>query len=768
METVNEAAGVAARGRMAPSKGQLDNAADLAKPVLTLPGSRSALRVLLLTLTSAAGLCGAQVSFAQEVPADRAAPGASASDPAATSDKVASDNDIVVTAERRSVGLQKTPQLLSVLSSDALARQQVLQPLDLQKTVPGVQLMGGGAQISLLVRGAGNAVANARGDAAAGYNIDGVAVVRPISVNGAFFDLDRIEVLKGPQGTLYGRNATVGAVNLISKRPTFDLGGQVEVEVGNYDLFRQLAVLNVPLSGDLAVRGAFQHIKRDGYLSNGANDANNIAGRLSALWQPSKSLSVVLIGNYFKDVGAGAGDVPLKSSTGSFLDPKNPWYLAVVPFPGNLNTAVPDDARQRLRTWSVSAEITADLGPATLTIIPAAIDNHYKARTYNGGFLQLLDTTDRQQSVETRLASHAGSPFTWLVGGLYLHDNQTGYSDLNSRPGILQRTYYNNLSLTSYALFAQGSYPVLPDLTLTGGLRYSHDEKRIDGYTQNLDLQQQPIGVSVPSLGRSTFDNVSFKVGAEWALTPRNMLYANVATGYKAGGFNGGLAPNTYKPEKMTAYTVGAKNRFLHDRLTFNVEAWYWDYRDVQQVAFGFINPLPNFQLVTFNASAIKSYGAELQSSLRIGAGGNLDVAVVYTHSTYGSFFTPAFPITGQAAADNSGLDTPFAPRWAVNLGYEHRIGLGGGWEARPAVRTQIRSSQRIVANPVLGNRVDGTTTTDLSLAIASPAKGLEVQFYANNLEDEPVIQFAGTTPAGFWAGPGRPRTYGVRTTVRF
>lgn len=685
-------------------------------------------------------------------------------------------SEIIVTAQRREGTVQDTPLAIAVLSGGQMASAQINDPTKLTNVTTGVQLSTVGQQLALFVRGAGAPVANVRADPAAAYSIDGIAIARPVSVNGAYYDLARVEVVKGPQGTLYGRNSTVGAINIITNRPTFDLGGSVELEAGNYSLFRGSAVLNVPVSDTFALRGAVQAIKRDGYLTNGYNDADNYAGRIRALYQPSSDFSVLLTASYYRDQGKGGGDISLNGPGGTFST-NDPWFVKEGPV--NFRDQVPTDGNQDLKSLIVSGEIEANLDFATLTVIPAYLDTRYRALTYAGGFEQRIDNGDKQKSIEVRLASPGDQTFSWIIGGLYLDDVQDGFTDIGSQPGILQREQTDRLLLRSYAAFGQLTWQLSDQFRVTGGVRYSNEAKELDGFVQILNLNQIPIpGRPVlPSIGRRKFEDTSFRVGLEYDVTADNLLYASVATGYKAGGFNVGLPPvnpgdlpNSFNPEKMTSYTIGSKNSIAGSRATLNMEAWYWDYRDVQQVQFGFVNPRPAFALVTYNAAKQESYGVEVEGSLRIGHGGRFSGNVTYVHSTWKSFGLPGFvfgPFNIQPS-DLSGQDTPFAPRWAANLSYSHDLDLADGSVLTPGIRTRIRSAQTLNTTGVIGSRVEGTMSTDIWITYKSPGSRYEVQLYANNLEDEPVFSFSGVTPAGHWGRPGVPLTYGVRAKATF
>jgi iron complex outermembrane receptor protein len=720
----------------------------------------------------ALGLTAATVSFGDS---NTAATGSAAASNSTKTDNEEID-EIVVTAERREVGIQHAPLLISATRGADIAKENIADVTVLQSLVPDVQVLSVGAQPGVYIRGVGTAVASALGDPDANFSVDGITIARPVSVTGALYDLDRVEILKGPQGTLYGRNSTVGAINIVSTNPGFEFGGDAGLEFGNYALVRSDGAVNLPVNDTLAFRVAFQTLKHSGYLSSGANDADNEAARVGALWKPNDVFSALLKVSYFHDTGAGVGDVPLKSPTGSFLYPSNPWFVAVGPVNGV--DQVPNNAKQDLRTTLVSGEFNADLGFATATLLPGYVMTGYNAITYDGGFQQHYDTPDRERSLEMRLASPSNQRIQWLVGALYLYDQQHGPLDIELQPGAYSRTDLDTLDSTSRAIFGQTTLTIVDGFRLVGGLRYSHESKSMQGALSTVTLDLSPLPLPVTQIiGDRSDNNVSYKAGFEYDISSDSLLYANVSTGFKAGGFNVGTPPNTFQPEKMTAFTVGSKNRFLDNKLIANVEGWYWIYKDVDEPQFGLANPLPspenpfpNIQLLTYNAAEIKSYGVEAQIEYLIWRGGKLSSEIAYNDAKFTEFQLPAF-IFGPfniPPSNLSGQSTPFSPPWAGNLAFEQRFELGAAGAVVADASGQIKSSERIQPGTAIGSVTGGTGTADISLTYQRPNDQWEVQGWIKNITNEPVIYFAGNTPAGLWGHPGAPRTCGISARVHF
>jgi iron complex outermembrane receptor protein len=377
-------------------------------------------------------------------------------------------------------------------------------------------------------------------------------------------------------------------------------------------------------------------------------------------------------------------------------------------------------------------------------------------------------------SVEARLASNGDGPLQWVAGVYWLDDHQHGVSDVGTSLAFLSRRAFDKLDLTSSAAFAQASFALTPGFRLVGGARYTSDDKSMDGNLYNVSRTNgAPLTTPIHVFGDKTFTNTSYKAGVEYDVAPEHMVYANISTGYKAGGFNAGTPPNTYEPEKIKAYTAGSKNTFMDRRIVLNVEGWYWDYENVNQFQFGLANApvgVANVQLLTYNAAKLISKGVELQSQFAVGENGRFTLNAAYTDSTFDDFKFPAF-VFGPfniAASDFSGRQNTSAPRWSGNIGYQQRFPFAKGDAVIADVSTQIQSSEFITVAAVPGVQRDGRSVSDASLTYQAPAQRWQIQAWVKNIEDEPVWAWGGNGPAGLWADPGAPRTYGVTARANF
>ena len=721
---------------------------------------------------------GGRPSSSSEATASSAAAGPDNGATEGTQGSVTADNapaggvllPVVITAERIRTTVQKTPALIQVVSGATLADTGTTDITALQLLNPDLHILSIGNRLSGYMRGVGTVVSDQNGSSSLSYSIDGVPLVRTLPVNGSFFDLDRIEVLVGPQGTLYGRNSMVGAINIIRNKPVLNhYSGSATLTGGNYNLFRSSGVVNIPMGATFALRAAFATEKHAGYLTSGQDDADSDAARLSALWRPNDTFSVLVRTQYYRDTGLGVGDVPLKSPTGSFLDPSDPWHVATGVW--NNNTVVGTNENQRLSVGIISADIKFDLGPETLTIIPGYVDTKYRALAYQGGFEQYYNTPDRQESLEARVTSNGSTRLQWVAGLIYIYDHQSGQNDLGVTTTAFSQTTYSKLNLDTYAAYGQATYRITPKFRILAGIRYTHDLKTMRGAISTVSIPDFRLIAPGPRIyGDLKYNNVSYKAGLQYDLASDHLVYANVATGFGPGGFNSGTPPNTYKPEHIWAYTIGSKNRFLQRRVLVNAEAWYWDITNMDEYQFGMLNPFPNITLVTYNAARLVSKGVEAQMEFAVGDNGVLSLSPAYTDAGFQKFNLPAFDFGPFRipASNLAGTPNQFAPQWSANLSYRQRVPLSNGAALIGRISSQLKSSEIITVTPVLGYRVPSTTVTNLSLTYRAADHRWSVDAWVKNVGNTPLLVWGGNTPAGFWGHLAPPRTFGVTVRASF
>jgi iron complex outermembrane recepter protein len=721
--------------------------------------------------------------------------------------------EVVVTAQRRSEDIQRSSLAITAFSGDAIARAGLTQIQDLSNLLPGVNISLEGAQTQVYVRGVGTFAANSLADAAVAINIDQVNIARPSAVNALFYDVNRVEVLKGPQGTLYGRNASGGAVNIITNNPTFTgFSGDTSLSVGNYGAVSTEGAINMPLNDHIAFRGAFQYSKHDGYLSDGTDDENQSAVRLKALYAPNDDLTVLLSGDYAKIGGSGAGgaDVPP-------LDSSDPWIgqsdgrSNVVKVAGTaafLEAAlhVPPAVAKVLaqqaangggdftdyHPWGISADMEWNLGWGTLSVIPSLRRNDGSYFTHSGTFPFFVAETDRTGSLETRLGN-SKPLLSWAVGAYYFNEHQTYQSLANTNP---VSTTYSNVPLLNdenWAVFGQVTRSLTDALRLIGGARFTHESKDFGGNGYATSGSHAPVPRTFAD-GR-TWTATNWKAGFEYDLAPQSMLYLTASTGFKAGGFGtAGAAVVPYDPEKLKAYSLGIKNRLLENRLHLNAEVFYWDYLDHQEPHLG---PSPlggGAAFYTTNAGRATIKGIELSADYQFTRNDTVKLDVEYDQSRYASFtydenvgFANALNtgcIIGPAhrifvggisvpvnTIDCSGFELTKDPKWSATFSYEHLFPLRSG--AGVSAELTSRASSRIwgAVDFIPNERLPSFTQTNFSLSYLSPNRALTLTAYVRNIENSNIYTnaFQAQFVPGLVAGSIlAPRTYGARIAVKF
>lgn len=734
---------------------------------------------------------------------------ASNASPEASSGENVGLDEIVVTAQRREENLQRAAIAVSAVSGDALISAGVSDVNNLSKLVPSLVVQQSlGSATNFYLRGVGSFAANAFGENPIAFSFNGVYIGRASAPIGTFYDLERVEVLKGPQGTLYGRNATGGAINVIPRKPSLSgIDGDVTLEFGNYESKKITGGINLPLSDTVAVRVAGQGLDRSPYLSDGYDDEGGAAGRVSLLFEPSGTFSTLIVADYFKQDANGPGSVlapsdlvPLAPPISDRIGAADPRSISVLRtrFAGLINSGLVGTAQTdgfvKGEFWGVSATIEADLGFAGLTVIPAYRYSKPYYLSYNQGFFGLNDERDNQMSLEIRLASNGDQRLRYVIGGFYFYEQQVATNHFN-QGRLSNTTFVANIDNDSIAGFGQLTYDVTDRLRAVGGIRYTRENKRQDTLLRQLTPASPPNAPFVPIKGELSFESTNYRAGFEFDAGPQSLLFANVATGFKSGGFFISVADNTFDPEEIIAYTIGAKNRFFDNRLQFNVDGFYWDYKDQQIFFIGPIQSSPGVfgsGGVTVNAGNARIYGADAEVRYQLSPNILIGADVQYLNTEYTTFnyrtvsatgapprngcrVTPdaSLPIVLPARLfliDCEGKPAVNAPEWSVNLSYQHMFPLGGGYDLVAAARTRIEASRFLTLEFLDDQRQDSYRTSDITLTLEGPGDRWALTGFVNNVEDRTLLAGSGLRPilSVAYNVLRPPRTYGVRGTVRF
>lgn len=670
--------------------------------------------------------------------------------------------EIIVTAEKRSASAQKTAAAVTVVTGEDLVTSGIVDLRAVQSIVPGARFQQEGNSTQVFLRGVGSNADFANIEQGVSFNFNGLYIPRE-ATSVPFYDIAQLEALPGPQGTLYGRSAIGGTVNVSFKRPTQDLETNLILEAGNYTLAHVTAVQNVPLSSDLAIRAAIDYTYRDGVMKSGADSKDDLGARLSLLYSPNSDLSVYLWGytaqkngNTPNLVNKGFDPVTGAYSENKFLT-KNPWndlrtgaLAALAPF------GQPVPPEQTFNNWAAGGQIDVGVSDGvTLSYIPGYLYLKSDIRNYWLGALPARQSAQYDEVTQELRLSGSSSKTNWLVG-LY------GYRTVNSGsaqflygiPGAFYISRVLRNRLKGAAIFGQLTYDLTDAFRVTAGGRYGVDDRTGFGIT--------PLDQVSTYRYSQNFNRFDYKIGFEYDVGASAMAYVTYQTGYQPGTYN--EFPSTpgnngeVKPATLKAITAGIKTRLLDNTLQINNEFFYYDYRNLQLQAINvnaILNPI-------FNAEKVTIPGNQLDILYQPTSGTRLNLSVSYVHARNKKFVTPL-------GASFNGLAPPYAADWTIAVGASQDFQLKAGyirlqadgryeseWWADYAHSPGVRQKPHIKANA--------------SLTYYADNERWSAGVWMKNIGNIPVI--AASAAAGI-PGPGtayleEPRTFGVRVTTNF
>ncbi|WP_082835988.1 TonB-dependent receptor [Croceicoccus bisphenolivorans] len=702
--------------------------------------------------------------------------------------------EIIVTAQRTEESAQRAPVVIDTVTADELSG--VTDVRELANAVPGLQFANAGNSVQTYIRGVGSFNAKSVQESAVAYSVDGVYLFTTSQISPAMFDLARVEVLKGPQGTLYGRNASGGAVNIITQGARIgSLEGYFEGSLGNYSLFDFTGVVNLPVSDTFAVRLAGHHVEHDGYLSDGTSDDDTTAGRVRALWEPSSLVSVKFAFDAARVRGVGPGSVVVPR-----VDADDPWIGALDPRSDTGPTTVSGfrplgDPFNELDQWSSSVELDWDLGFATMTVLPAYRHERLKQLSYVPGYGISEDADIGQKSLEARLA-HQGGGIRWVAGAYYLKaTNDETFDIINPNPAAGRpavNLLVNPLAVESWAVFGETTVDVTDSFRLIGGLRYTWENSTSGGYQNQVYPSPTATEEFLPGVEPGDFyvnedvtaDAVTWKVGAQYDIAEDSSVFATVSKGFKGGGSYVDIASvdPTYEPETIVAYVFGSRNRFFDDTLQLNLEAFYWDISD-QQISFVGFNALGQPKFQTTNASDSKSVGFSIDTIWLPTPNDRLTFGVEYVDSEYSNFVRvqPAAPVgtlcptttlsagpPARVAIDCSGFPMMRTPKWAGSASYRHVFDMADGGELT-AGGDMTFASKRYTSIDFSPTTLDGGYAIfNAEIEYKAPQQRWSLALWGRNLTE--TAYYSGGIQSGAFNRPtiNQPRTYGVRGRINF
>lgn len=602
---------------------------------------------------------------------------------------------IIVTARRRAESIQTAPVAVTALQGAQLEGAAALTIGDLQGAAPNVLITSGGtgaAAANISIRGIAFADIEKSFDPAVGVNIDGVYIGTSTGQMLDFFDIDSIEVLRGPQGTLFGRNTIAGVINIKRSRPKNEFSGKLELEMGSYGRFSSRNVVNLPvIKGMLAAKLFYMHTENDGYYRDVTTGkrrggTNNENFGLSLLFTPSSNFeALITVDKQVQDFDPVLGSlVRTGDAFAAYLPPilvdqgKTKGVYNIVPGSGLYG---------KYRSPGITGEMNLDLGGVKLTSVTAyrkSTDDILQDFSTAGLYMAQRDQKYWQFSQELRASGNVGDRFDYVAGLYYFksryHLDQ--YTSVFAAPATVQNTTGWS---KSYAAFIDMNWEVFDKVRISGGGRYTHDEKALE-----TDFNDPSTPAAAFGTGRVShkWNKFTPKLGIDYRPNQDMMIYASWSRGYRSGGFNGrGLTPFSatlpYNPETVDAWELGLKSQFFDRKLTLNLAAFYSDYKDIQQTSTVAVPGLAVPQTVVINAAAAKIKGFEADMTLRPIDRLTLRASFGYTDAKFRGFVINQ-PVATSAttsitrAFDYSGVGMIYAPKVTASINAEYSVPLEG------------------------------------------------------------------------------------------
>lgn len=745
------------------------------------------------------------------------------------------DSAIIVTSRRREESAQSVPIALTVVTRATLERSGQYNIAQLTQQIPTIQVLTSNARnTAITIRGLGASygLANDGLEQGVGVYLDQVYNARPGIAVLDFVDIDQIEILRGPQGTLFGKNTTAGALNITTSAPSSTFGADAELTYGSYNLWQAKATVTGPLAQNLSGRLSFVGTRRDGIYHNvtfnkNQNDQNNLAVRGQILYTPTDKLKVRIYGDYASQdlrncctqayVTAGATLKPLSQQFAALAA-----GLGYKPGSTHIYDRITDtDGRLRGYQTQGGGSVIADydLGFATLTSVSAYRSWHWlpaSDRDYTS--LDIVrqsanPSAQYQWSQELRLGSNGKHIVDWTAGLYYYNQNITthGITQWGSNASywlipatkptaalLDGYTQYNDSSINteSYAAFGEAVWNITDKFRITPGVRYTQ-ERKSGAYAQyatgglvtsDTTLINARLGISRPQSFTAGVSegSASGHISASYDFTPDLRAYANYSKGYKSGGINmtalpltpanlPNLAAAVVKPERVTTYDIGLKTQLFNRLITANFAAFLTDDQDFQA---NVVDSGPGaLRGYLANVKKVTVRGAEADISTRSIGGFTAYANLAYTEGKYASFVNGPCPLekigTSTAACDLSGQPLPGLSRWAAAAGVEYRrpatLGALEG-HAYASLDGSFRSSYNSDATDSKYTNIDGYGLLNLRAGFKSSGPW-EAYVQVKNLLDKNYILFESvqTGSSGLVIGnPGDARTVSVTVKAQF
>lgn len=689
--------------------------------------------------------------------------------------------EIIVTAQRRSERLRDVPMSVAAISADSLAKSGVTNSSDIARLVPSVVMPFQGAFLQPSIRGVSSTGAAVGDNANVAMYIDGVYQPQQIATLVDLADVQQIEVLKGPQGALYGQNATGGAILITTMAPSFTESGRFSASYGNYNAVSVRGFVTGPVLGNTiaaSLAGGIQN--RDGFrrhIITGQRDQglNSKVLRGKLLFVTSDTARITITGYYSDraDSSQYAGFAIDDNSVGYALVPTAPKatspnqfttdpeaFSAIVSYGGNIRGAFETDDGTINTTTSYSRNKVSYL--ADLDFSPVDYASTGAKNAIGQYFIQ-----------EANFVSRKFGKISFLVGGFYLNGSEYGYkSDFTltsptlppTPPGaiLLRQEYRQRLDKTVFAAYGDITFKATDRLTLTAGGRYTHEQQRV--FSNSAPSPNEATVVERPD-GPANFSNFSPRFTARYEVTPESNIYGSLSKGFKSGILN----PNTLtqapvRPETITAYEIGYKGNISH-AVKLDVAAFLYDYTNLQVVSY--VAPLYLQQ----NAASARIKGIDIDGSWAVTRNLQLTASASFLHARYRKFPNAQIFVSNgfgsdAVTADLSGKQMLRAPKFSGNIGANYHLETAAG---------QFGAYASVYHNSGFGFEVSNRlrtgvyTTVDGELSFAPNAlQGVRFVLWAKNLGDKAYLASALASPFADGGSYAEPRTYGIRVEYAF
>ncbi len=766
------------------------------------------------TLTSLASLMMADVALAQDA---------------------SGIDTITVTARKREESLQKVPLAITALTGDTLERRGAENIDDAARFAPNVSIgfasggSGGGTNSDIFIRGIGQTDFLVTTDPGVGLYIDDVYFARSIGTILDFLDVDHIEILRGPQGALFGRNTIGGAISLISKRPADEFGGDIKVSAGRFSHYSVKGSLDIPLSDQLKTRHTIYYNTEHGYtdrilVGDRLGDEEAIAGRSLAEWKPSDNFSALLSFDISHRDGGSANTAVLEYDPTSGLAPLwqgivgDPMMIAAPAIengddPFNSSATGPNVDDHDI--WGLGGTLKWDTGPFSVKSITAyrSLEAEFARDGDNSPvqYIQTNNTVDQNQfSQELQVSGDAmNGGLNWLVGGYYFDEHAvdknnvrlasglfdaleglpgaliylggapgTDCSDFGIDPTVvcaggmgnpvnaaldLDFDIFNQIDTKSYAFFTHNTLAITDRFSMSGGFRWSQDEK-------TYFLEHLRVNAGVPIIPATTVSDkwTAFlpKVSLEFQASDNVFAYASASRGFKSGGFNG--RPTTtaevgsFDPEFVWAYEGGVKTELLDRKLVLNTSVFYYDYKDIQLNIVS-ADTTGNLILIVENAGSARTIGVETEFQARPSEFFSFDGGIGFLDAEYKELNPGAtIAVTNELAR---------SPKWTANLGMTIDYPISADWRASLRGDWSYRGDHFIDSPNTPELLQEGVSLFNARLALINDEAGWTLAAYGTNLSNEIYLTggISALTSFGHVEGVfASPRRWGVSVAKSF